>query len=411
MRISGGLVQTDREWPEFKKFLDGTEKALIPQHEENASLYDLFVTDSNTVCRCELFKAGLEPETWDQAKKDDNATWRGDFETNWKSKSNKQLVKTDSSGNVLTAFKTPQLTYPKPVNIGDRLWVFSHNLCDKSTWFADAVRVADESMGSGDGVLKDFLLAHPFAIDVTHGKISDEDKLVPYASQGGTSYKLVVKVDGVTQKERRFDWLPPGTSSSSSSSSAYGDREFKCEAQSAPRIDDEAQYEVDYHLGLVKFYVPPANGVVIAAEYFYSPLNGGSNVYVRPSASQVFSLTDIEAQFSQDLVQIDDIEAGVYMYMPQYAAPPAKFLVPTSHAKFRRFRDFINWSRGSFPLIPPIGGTVRGVQYPVVQLRFQYQSPVELYAAYGMELRFWTTNHRPLKGEYASLTAYGITAG
>jgi hypothetical protein len=411
MRVHSGL-QLDRGWILFKKLLDGVEKKLVLQHEEDDRFYDIFVTDSNLVYRCEIFKAGFEPETWNQTQKDDNATWRTDFETNWKPNSNKQLVKTDASGNLLTTFPTPQLTYPKPTNIGNRLWVFSHNLCDKSTWARDAIRVVGEAVGTGDGSAKEFLLAHTFAIDVTHGKVSDEDKLIPFVGQGGTSYKLIVKVDGVTQKELRLDRLPPGTSSSSSSSSGpYGDREFKCAAQSAPRVDDEAQYEVDYHLGLIKFYEPPANGAVIAADYFYSPLNGGSTVYVRPDVTSVFTLTDIEAQFSQDLVLTDDIEAGVFMYMPQYADPPARFLVPTSHSKFLRFRDFVNWSRGAFPLIPPIGGPVRGVQHPVVQLRFQYTSPVELYAAYGMELRFWTTNHRPLKGEYAALTAYGLATG
>jgi hypothetical protein len=161
-------------------------------------------------------------------------------------------------------------------------------------------------------------------------------------------------------------------------------------------------------LGLLKFYQPVEDGAVLTADYFYSPLGGGSRIYVQPPTGKIFVLTDVETQFSKNLDQMDDVEAGVFMYMPQYVAPPAKLLVPTSHTKFKRFRDLVNWARGAFPVIPPLGGPVRGLQNDTIQLRFEYQSPIELYPSYGMELRFWLAHHRPFKGEYASITVYGL---
>lgn len=275
-------------------------------------------------------------------------------------------------------FETPQLINIKPGYLADRLWVFSQDLCDKCTWFGDAVRVVDEAAGVGTGVQTAFPLAHGSVIDVTHGRISDEDKLVPTAAQGGASYALEIKVDGVAQTEREFGEVAGG------------------------------DYEVDYDTGIVTFFVPPVLAAVITASYFYSPANAGSVMYIRPPAGKKFILTDVEVQFAKDIVISSEVQVGIYTYNPALGAPPAKFLYPPSFSRFKRVIDYVNWTRGSFPIIPAFGGATRGFLQDIIQLRFEYRSTVELKSSLGMEIRIWLKNHQPLAGEQATFTYYGL---
>ncbi len=82
--------------------------------------------------------------------------------------------------------------------------------------------------------------------------------------------------------------------------------------------------------------------------------------------------------------------------------------IPQSMGIYKGVHDFVNWSRGSFPVIPKAGGPIRGNKSPIIQLRFEYKSPVELYPSAGMRFKVWLPNHRPFRGSYASLTFYGV---
>ena len=46
-------------------------------------------------------------------------------------------------------FPTPQLVYPKPTSIGKRVTMFSHNFCDRTTWYYCSLPVTDEDMNNG----------------------------------------------------------------------------------------------------------------------------------------------------------------------------------------------------------------------------------------------------------------------
>ena len=325
------------------------------------------------------------------------------------------LAAHDNSPTVSSAlpveFLKPQLTWPKPVNIGDRLWEFSMVFTHKTTWWPSAIRVVNELVGTGDGTTKEFLLAHPFVIDLNHGLVSEERKIVPSTEQGGTTFIPEIKVDGVIQDETQLGFLTTQSSSSSSSSSAdpVAARIALADEQYADQFDPDAEFHIDYRNGIIHFFDAPANGAEIRATYFYSPLDAGSEFYLTPPAGKVFQLTDVEIQFTEDLILTDAVGVVLQMYLPQYAPPPTRFDIPQSAGIYKGIHDFVNWSRGAFPVIPVCGGSMRGNKSPIVQLRFQYQSPVELYPSYGMRFKVALPRHRPFRGSYAAMTFYGVT--
>lgn len=278
------------------------------------------------------------------------------------------------------SFQSPQLVGIAPVDIGDRLWDFTHDFCDKTTWYGDSVRVVGEAVGTGDGSTTIFDLANDFVVDTAHGKVSNEDYLIPTASQTGSTYRLIVKVNGVTKTEEEFGLSAPN------------------------------DYSVDYATGVITFHTAPANGAAITADYFYSPPNAGSAMYFRPPSGGVLTITQVELQFSTDVVMNDELDNGVFTYNPGLGAPPAKFLYPLSQVKIKRTRDLVNWSSDPYPGIPAFGGGVRGHTNPWVELHMDYISPLVLPAAAGAELRIWLKNHIPFGGEFAAATVRGTVS-
>lgn len=265
----------------------------------------------------------------------------------------------------------------KPVNIGDRALIFASNFTDKTTWFGDSVRVSDEVIGTGDGTTTVFQTANQFVIDVTHGKTTDEEDLVSSILQGEISYAIEVKIDGQTKTEREFD-------------------------------EENGDYLINYRNGSITFFTAPVNGSQITASYFYSPANVGSTIYIKPPTGKKLNLTQAECQFSKDLILSDDVITAVFTYNPYLGAPPAKFEYPESRMVYKTVADYVNATRGSFPMIPIIGGPTRGINKEIFQLRFEYISPIVLDDTYGAEVRVWCKHHKEMTGEKATFTFYGF---
>lgn len=266
-------------------------------------------------------------------------------------------------------FPAPQLTTVKPTNIGDRLWFFTHDFCDKTTWSQGSTLVEDEQF-AGDGVQTVFQLAHTHIIDLAHGRISDEDKI---STPDGGNYLVKVKVDDVLKTEREFG------------------------------EDSGGDYTLNYTTGALTFFTAPSGAIEVT--YYYA---GESTQKIIPTPGTQFELFQVELQFSKDLDLTDEVDIGIFTYNPSLGAPPEKFVYPPSFARFKRIYDFINWSRGAFPIIPIFGGSVRGSAQELLHLRVDYISPVVLKSSQGAELRIWTKHHRELGGEFATVTCYGV---
>ena len=270
-----------------------------------------------------------------------------------------------------TAFVTE-----KPQSIGDRVWAYSHDFCDRTTWYTASVRVVDEIMGSGDGQTNVFKLANEHIIDVTHGKITDEHMIVPSQTQGGTSYAIEVKINGSIYQERTFG-------------------------------ETDGDYEVDYNSGQVTFFTPPSVGTSISASYFYSPeVAGRSTFCLIPPPTKNIILTDVYVQVSKDLVMTDSIETGIFVPDPQTGQ---YYLYPPSRTVWKRIRDMVNYCDSVTPIIPAgLGGEQRGLENDTMIFWIQYSSPVTLQGQYGIHLRFWTAHDRTFQGEFATVSCFGI---
>lgn len=331
-------------------------KGLRWQYIEDNSGYDVFACDNNVHYSTRLHKPGFEPigylDGGDLA----------DFETNYKPISN---AKNEDSVSYLNP---PVIGTTKPT-IGERAWIFSHSFTDKTTWYSDSIRITDEAVGIGDGITTTFTLANGYVIDLSHGKVSDEDYIV-------SIYGPIVKVASVTKTERPFG-------------------------------ETTGDYEIDYVNGSVVFFTPPAVGESVTVSYSYSPANMGSSIYLSPDPGKKLIITMSEAQFSRDLVLTDNLISSIWTYNPSLGPPPAKFEYPGSRTRYKKMIDFVNYTMGSYPIIPAFLTGIRGLSQDVLHLRFDYQTALVLDSAYGAELRIWMEHHRPFTGESATITFYG----
>jgi len=81
------MIIENRNWTEFRKLLDGTEKDLYPSFLSDSTSYTIRVGDNFTIYECGIFKANSAPNGANQTQHDSD---RDDFETNFKDKSSKQ---------------------------------------------------------------------------------------------------------------------------------------------------------------------------------------------------------------------------------------------------------------------------------------------------------------------------------
>lgn len=115
-------VIIDRAWPDLKKVIDGTEKALPLQYEASQGGYEVFAFDLGISYRTFLYADGYEPIGWTAQQATDNETYRTDFEDNWQSVSNSQIHDTradtayrrrlivDEGGDILGTEANPFVT-------------------------------------------------------------------------------------------------------------------------------------------------------------------------------------------------------------------------------------------------------------------------------------------------------------
>ena len=355
MNYNGGLVIINCTWEKLFNII--SVKSVLLQYDEQDQFYELFVIDDVIVYVHIVFKAGYEPSAFTEEQIAENTANRESFIADYESVANQPLSAQTS------------LVCNKPIDIGTKAWIFTPNLCDKTTWFAESVRITNEAVGTGDGSTTVFNLAHANVIDLTHGKISDEDFIT------GT-YSLIVKVDGVEKTQKIFN--------------------------------NTYDFELNYATGRITFVTAPANLKAIVATYSYSPTDAGSTIYITPPTNKTFVLNQAECQFAANLELTTNLNIAIFTYNPGLGAPPNKYEYPGSRTIFKTFADFVNYSRGSFPIIPSIGGSSRGSAQNIIQLRFDYLSPIVLDSAYGAEIRIWLDNDIPYTGEKACVTFYGV---
>ena len=260
---------------------------------------------------------------------------------------------------------------------------FSYDLTDQTTWYYSSAYAEDHMIGTGDGLNTIFDISDSttnptetrILVDMSHGKVTDED-FVPVKTVGITnepsSWIPVVTVGGVTKTER-----PP----------------FK---------DTGGDYIIDYENGQIQFNTAPSNGAEVKASYFYVPNQPGCSIIeYKPAAGKLWEVDIGEAQFSEDLVMNDAIMWAVFIEHPQYGDIQYG---PATH--YQTFGNFLDFSFGSHPVIPPMGGPIRGLSKSTAILRWEYLSSIPISSNLAMKIRIWLLSDLKFDGERATFTLY-----
>lgn len=345
------------DWPEFKKYIDATYKRLQIQFVEKTEKYIVFATENDIVYTCVLIKNvdDFDETFTDQSKKDAHNSQRTDFENNFKAKGNKPVIPLNAEGNP-TVVSEPRT--------GNELVLVTHNFCDPTTWYSKSVRVTGQAL-TDDGTGLTWSAPHDNFIDMTHGKLFDEDALAADVAHG---YSIKVYVNAVEKTAR------------------------------APFATTGGDYTVDYKLGKITFASSQA-GQTVTADYSYE---NGSEWLLIPDAGKRIDIEAAEVQFSTDVIINDSIEFDAWVY--DINNLPNKMLY--ERTTYKRMANYIDEARGAYPQIPAIGGTSRGTQNNIYGFPFRYEMIKAIKASEGTELRVRLKSEQVFGGEHATASFY-----
>ena len=79
---------------------------------------------------------------------------------------------------------------------GEKYNIYSHNWCDKTTWYQESTKVTEEVLSdSGDSLT--FNSSNTFWIDLTHGRQTNENYIID--ETGDNSYIPIILINDVPQ--------------------------------------------------------------------------------------------------------------------------------------------------------------------------------------------------------------------
>lgn len=288
-------------------------------------------------------------------------------------------IKQDDEGRPIFA--------PVP-RVGSESIFVSHKINDPTTWYMESVRVTDESATNTLGLGIEWNLAHSNVINLSEGNIRDEDNISQddIDNGAGHGYLITVKVNGVEKVQD----LPFGLG--------------------------QNDYSVDYVNGKITLHTA-AIGATVLVSYSYAT---GSKWTMAPAAGKMLDIEDAEAQFSADTVFSDavlfEIVGNVEVFAPTlwdgYTPPgpyPAGTKIPLKTIKYKKLGQVLDEAKGSYPVIPALGGSSRGFTEDIYGFPFRYGTIRRLYSSYGMELHVKLENDIAFGGSHSTVTFYCLS--
>ena len=286
---------------------------------------------------------------------------------------------------------------------------FSVDWTDDSTWWQESGRSTNETpQDIGGGVWQ---LSNVPVIDVTHGKISQEHRLVGHG--------VVVRVDGIEQPEKAFAYDQNVTASDG-------------------RTMEAGTWEMDYTTGRITTLQGFPAGA-ISVDYSYSQSSGW---LIQPGPGKTLSLLGVEAQFATNIEQNDTvifqsqimaaaaaaggiIPAGAllsnagsvldtsYIDLPiaTQDVDPANWITDPEHTtKYKNIQDFLNESQRSYPAIPSLGSNARANAGAQSILRWPYQDDArrQVSDTTKTRVRVYLEYDQPFGGSKATITVYAV---
>jgi hypothetical protein len=346
----------------------------VAQFDEAPGTYTVWGYDYPEVHLCTIWRgevpSGVIAGGYSQEQNDQDLA---EFEGGYKSKFNLRLQPPRNSDQLPLISSEPR--------IGTEVIYATHNYCDPTTWFGDSVRVEDEAAtDDGDGL--SWSLANGMLIDLTHGKIFDEDAYIldqQIANQGSPhGYAVVVHVNGVL-KTQRAAFAPSG-----------GD------------------YTVAYGDGKIVFAASQAGNTVLVS-YSYE---NGSTFYIVPDVDTDVDIEKAKAAWSANFVMNDSVQFQVWGYAAVFAPQlglPEGTKIPIQTTTYKTLAQLTAEASGFVPsAIPAAGGTVRGLAQPQHVVEFRYGTIRRLLSAYGIELRVKLEDDMPMGGDFTVATFYCV---
>ena len=294
-----------------------------------------------------------------------------------------------------------QVRKPSGVTFG-RVYGFSPNFCDKSTWYHDSVEIVGEAVATGDGVATVFNLdrgsdndPNERIIDLNHGKISEENNIANSRGEFrgyGNGYVLPSQGDPNASTAPLSGYVPTIlVNAVEQTERAYGET-------------TGGDYEINYATGEITFFVAPANTLAITATYWYAEVGTLASILVAPSTGKKYMIDRVEIQSTPDACPMTDIIMNVYVYGPA----PGGFAAarPTL---IKNVYDIVNWSYGARPQIPAQGaGNTRALPLGVNIHQVRYASEIPLLSSINMYMRVHLPTSVEFAGTWANIVLYGI---
>jgi len=366
------LTQRTYVWTTWLPVL--ASRSLVAQFDEAPGTYTVWGYDYPEVHLCTIWRgevpSGVIAGGYSQEQNDQDLA---EFEVGYKSNFNSRLQPPRNSDQLPLISSEPR--------IGTEVIYATHNFSDPTTWFGDSERVEDEAAtDDGDGLT--WSLAHGSVIDLTHGKIFDEDTYIadqqtdnPGSPHG---YAVVVTVDGVL-KTQRTAFAPSG-----------GD------------------YTVAYGGGKIVFAASQAGNTVLVS-YSYE---NGSTFHIVPDAGTNVDIEKAKASWSDNFVMNDSVQFQVWGYAAVFAPQlglPAGTKIPIQVTTYKTLMQLTAEASSFIPFaIPAAGGSMRGIAQPQHVVEFRYGTLRRLLSAYGIELRVKLENDVPMGGDVTTATFYCV---
>lgn len=270
------FTQRSYRWTTWKEV--EAKKGGQHQCDDDGSTYTVWFYDGPEVHVCTIWKASVPHSVVDSGyTQEQNDEDKADFEAGYLLDANGTLNPRELDGRPRTALGK---------GMGVPFNVYTHNFCDRTTWFQDSLRVVGETP-TDSGNHTTYSLAHPNVIDTGHGKVTFEDGLVDAA---GHSYRVAVSVNGVAKAERQWP---------------------------APTGGD---FTVDYGAGTVTFAAALDAGDDVLATYHYART---SMFKIVPPAGKMLTLDNAKYSFAPDDVVMTDSFVFEVWGIADYFVPPA----------------------------------------------------------------------------------------
>lgn len=255
---------------------------------------------------------------------------------------------------------------------------FTHNWCDKTTWYSGSVFVENKvAINSGDNLT--YSVNDGYLIDTFHGKIFLEDFLT---DSNSNSYRVEVKVNSVIKQE-----IDPHT--------------------------NQGDFLVNYQDGLIIFNTELNVLDNVTVTYHKSD---SSLFIVKPDANKKLNISTAEVQFSEDIILNDTIIFQPYGFVDVFAPHLVGMLgsgtkIPLENpVMYKTINDFQCDAFKAYPTYPILSSSNwRGAKSPTLIFDWDYISSTSIYEKYGMEVRIFLEHDEQFGGSYATASFYCVS--